>query len=114
MNFAFWDLNKKQVLPHLVSLVQLHDIDVLILAESSLVVADVLYQLNGVQPALRGRMFHYLEGTCKRIHLFARFSRSLSNSKVMAPTSRYVRSPLLQRPHLLLLQHISRVDYTGA
>ena len=54
MNFLYWNLNRRPVLPLVVALAEEHDLDVIMLSESSLSRSDLLFSLNSdVSPGYR-------------------------------------------------------------
>lgn len=69
LTFLFWNINERPRLPLLTRLVERHDVDVVMLAESRLGVADVLTRLS----SKRGSAFHHNGGNCEKISIFSRF-----------------------------------------
>ena len=70
LTFLFWNLDRKDLLPSIVRLVEQHDVDVLILAECELSPDNVLIELN---PDSRPAQFYYGPTECRRLHIFTRF-----------------------------------------
>ena len=73
LTFLFWNLNAKNLLASVVRLVQKYNVDVLILAECELPLADLL---SGLNPANQPAEFEYVTTACKRITICTRFPAS--------------------------------------
>ena len=70
ITFLFWNMKQTKRLDILSRLVREFNIDVLMLAENILGVADVLCELNTSEAA----DFHYNMGQCERIDIFSKFT----------------------------------------
>lgn len=70
LTFLFWNLKRSPRLEILAQLVKRHDVDVVMLAECELGVADVLSKLNSIG----GTVFHYNAGNCERIAVYSKFT----------------------------------------
>ena len=73
ITFLFWNLKRKNRLAVLGRLVKNHGIDMIMLAESSLGVTDVLPELNSGDDS---SSFHYNPGNCERIAIFSKFAKA--------------------------------------
>lgn len=69
VRFLFWNLNKQKFGALLRSAVDLHEIDVLVLAENPWRLGEILPILNEGNP----RLFYATRGHCPRILIFVRF-----------------------------------------
>lgn len=72
ITFLFWNMKQTNRLDILSRLVREFNIDVLMLAENTLGVADVLIELNKSKAA----DFHYNTGLCERIDIFSKFTQA--------------------------------------
>lgn len=72
ITFLFWNMKQTNRLDILSRLVREFNIDVLMLAENILGVADVLTELNTPEAT----DFHYNTGLCERIDIFSRFTQA--------------------------------------
>ncbi len=75
LTFLFWNLNRKDLTASIDSLVNIHNIDILILAECEISPANLLRVLN---PSDREAQFHYSRGECEKIQIFTRFPDTFS------------------------------------
>src|SRR5580693_2066793 len=73
LTFLFWNLGQSPRLDALARLVERHEVDIVMLAESSLSIADVLLRLNTEGKA----RFHYNRGNCERIVIYSKLSPDL-------------------------------------
>ncbi|MCX7112587.1 MAG: endonuclease/exonuclease/phosphatase family protein [Proteobacteria bacterium] len=73
ITFLFWNLKRKNRLAVLGRLVKNHGIDMIMLAESSLGITDVLLELNSGDDS---SSFHYNPGNCERIAIFSKFAKA--------------------------------------
>ncbi|HKV41841.1 MAG TPA: endonuclease/exonuclease/phosphatase family protein [Blastocatellia bacterium] len=69
ITFLFWNLNDRPIAELVARLTKEHDVDVLILAECSISIADILNALNQG----RGTGYHFSEGNCERITILTKF-----------------------------------------
>jgi hypothetical protein len=67
MNFAFWNLNRKPLIEHVVRLAELHSIDVLLLAESPYGAGDLLSALNRAEA-----VFYFISGASDKLQFVTR------------------------------------------
>lgn len=67
--FLFWNLKERPRLDALVRLVELHRVDVVMLAECGLDTVQVLERLNSAE----GAKFHHNIGSCERIVIYSKF-----------------------------------------
>ena len=92
ITFLFWNMRQTRRLDILSRLVREFNIDVLMLAENTLGVADVLRELNPSKAA----DFHYNTGACERIDIFSKFTQAqimpLHESKHI--TIRHLKPPM--------------------
>lgn len=72
ITFLFWNMKRTNRLDIVSRLVRDFNIDVLMLAENALSVADVLCELNTPETA----DFHYNSGLCERIDIFSKFTQA--------------------------------------
>ena len=71
LTFLFWNIHRQPLTDSIVRLCRLHNVDVLVLAESQLNPGTLLLALNnGVNT-----LYHHLPDKCKKIDVFARHSR---------------------------------------
>lgn len=114
LNFLFWNLNRKELLDNLIQLVSTHEIDVLMLAESTLQPAQILNQLNR-----SAADYHYASAgsLCKRITVFTRFPDEYITPRYESDklSIRHLRLPhhediLLVVFHGLSKRHASQID----
>lgn len=73
VTFLFWNLKRNDRRLALARMVKLHDIDVVMLAECPLGVAEVLRELNSAP----GSGFHYNAGNCEKITVYSKFATHL-------------------------------------
>lgn len=72
MNFLFWNLNKKELKTEIVELCEIHDIDVLILAECNSEPSKISKALNE-----KNHRYYFANGIiCQKIKIFSRFEES--------------------------------------
>lgn len=71
LTFLFWNLKRNNCLKAIGRLAKAHDIDVLMFAECSLGVADLLEELNS---GGHSAQFHYNPGNCERIAIYSKFT----------------------------------------
>lgn len=69
VTFLFWNLKKNRRLDAIDRLVKLHQVDMVMLAESSLSIDAVLRRLNSTGHS----DFHFNSGNCERIAIYSRF-----------------------------------------
>lgn len=115
ITFLFWNMRQTKRLDILSSLVREFDIDVLMLAENTLGVADVLCKLNTSEAA----DFHYNMGQCKRIDIFSKFTQTQISPQFESKhiTIRHLKPPttcglLLVVAHLSSKLHQSNESQT--
>lgn len=70
VSFMFWNIHKKPLAKIIRSLAELHDVDVILLAESEIRTSSLLTTLNRNGHA----NYHFAPGNCTRIQIFTRFS----------------------------------------
>ncbi|WP_019867475.1 endonuclease/exonuclease/phosphatase family protein [Methylovulum miyakonense] len=69
VTFLFWNVGRTRRLDIVCRLVREFDVDVLMLAENTLGIADILAKLNTPEVS----DFHYNSGLCERIAIFSKF-----------------------------------------
>lgn len=92
--FLFWNLNQNNCLDILIRLINNYKVDVVMLAECTMQIADILLKLNANGSAA----FHYNPGECKRIVIISKFS----NNKV---------KPIFEDIHMTI-RHLKLPDKT--
>lgn len=117
LTFLFWNLNAKNLLLSIVRLVEQHNVDVLILAECELPIADIL---RGLNPADQPAQFEYALTTCERIMILTRFPAAFIMPLVESDryTIRSLRLPgddelLFVAAHLLSLKEVTEKTLYG-
>ncbi len=70
--FLFWNLHQNNCLDILVRLIHNYKVDVVMLAECTMQITDILLKLN----ANGGAAFHYNPGECNRIVIISKFSKN--------------------------------------
>ncbi len=104
LNFLFWNINQKPLLDHVKNLVDQEQIDILILAENRISVADWLNTLN--QP--KTNFFYQSFSNCDRISIFTRFDSQyltvINESKHF--TIQKLQTPTMAEPILLMALHL--------
>lgn len=76
--FLFWNINNKPLDASIKNLVELHNVDVLMLAESCINPANMLYLLNPVHSA---EYYFIPQNGCTRIQIFTKFPEEFFESK---------------------------------
>jgi len=110
--FLFWNLNKSPLEALVSALAEIHQVDVLILAECEIPVSVMLEVLNQ-NP---GSMFHLTDSECERIVIYTRFSseylqKQLDDSRL---TIRRLRLPGSDEILLSALHHPSKLHWSNA
>jgi Endonuclease/Exonuclease/phosphatase family len=118
LTFLFWNLQKKPLQDSLYRLVEKHQVDILLLAENTLSVGEILSALN---PNEEGS-FHYSPsgyGEGEKIHVYTRFPSIFSQPLTGLPsyrrhTTRIINLPGKER-FLLIAAHLeSKVNMDNA
>ncbi len=104
ITFLFWNMNRTNRLDILCRLVHEFNVDVLMLAENALGVAEVLCELNTPKAA----DFHYNTGLCERIDIFSKFTDTKIKPQFESKhiTIRHLKPPTAD-DLLLVVVHLS-------
>lgn len=104
ITFLFWNMKQTDRLDILSRLVREFNIDVLMLAENTLGIADVLCELNTSKAA----DFHYNMGQCERIDIFSKFTKTQISPQFESKhiTIRHLKPPT-SCDLLLVVAHLS-------
>ncbi len=106
----FWNLNKKDLKEPIARLAALHDVDVLLLAECTMIVSEVLLALN----ASRNDYFFSPGILCEKIQVFTRFPGEFAGPvhEDSRLTIRRLTLPLMEDILLSALHFPSKVNFT--
>jgi hypothetical protein len=115
LSFLFWNLNGKPLEGSIANLASKYELDVLMLAESSIKQAVLLKSLNSG----RKHKYHYAPGNCKRIQIFTRFPGKFMRARYETDklSIRHIKLPgrtdiILAATHFISKLHYEDLDQT--
>jgi hypothetical protein len=105
----FWNINKKDLKEPIARLAALHEVDVLLLAECAIEVAELLLALNSEQ-----NNYFFSFGLCEKIKVFTRFADQFSRPvhEEDRLTIRRLTLPLVDDVLLAVSHFPSKVNWT--
>lgn len=108
--FLFWNTNKKPLQNIIADLAHRHNVDVLMLVESSIQPIELLRQLNSIKDP----RYHYAPGECKKVQIFSSFSREFVKpvQEEDRLTMRHLMLPGLTDIFLVVTHFPSKVNWT--
>ena len=104
MTFLFWNIKKKPLQKIISDLAEIHEVDVLILAECEIERSDLLRQLN----SRSGQRFSFPFSTSKKIEIYTRFPTSWLRpvAEEGGISIRHFRNPIRRTQTLIVAAHL--------
>ena len=110
--FLFWNLNRKPLQDFIRRLIRVHNVEVIVLAESPIPHVQILQTLN----AQEGTWFHVSDSECKALNLYTRFPphflKACSENSRM--TIRHMSLPARTDIILVAAHFISKLHWSDA